>query len=93
MGLPFCIKTPPIPIPLASHSILKDLLKSGKASNGDEVKQFFTLEKISLMTYPTKFNTFLCKLIQRGCNGAQSLIASTIDSSTSTLYPESPTAS
>jgi hypothetical protein len=34
MGCFYCIKTAPIPIPEASHSISKALLKLGKDSEG-----------------------------------------------------------
>ena len=34
MGLPYCIKTTPIPFPKASHSTIKVLVKSGVAKTG-----------------------------------------------------------
>jgi hypothetical protein len=59
MGHFSCIRTAPIHIPKASHSISKALLKSGKDSNGAEIN--FDFNMLNALSYssphlnPTNF--------------------------------------
>src|SRR4051812_7398759 len=52
MGRPFCIRTPPMPIPLASHSISKVFVKSGNARSGASVSLFLSSSKAFCCAFP-----------------------------------------
>ena len=61
-----CIRTTPIPIPKASHSISKALLKSGKDSKGAEIN--FDFNKLKAFSYSSphlKPTTFLIISVNR----------------------------
>ena len=49
MGHFSCIRIAPIPIPEASHSISKALLKLGNESNGAEIN--FDFNKLNVLSY------------------------------------------
>jgi hypothetical protein len=65
MGLLSCINTALIPIPDASHSTLKDLIKSGKAKTGAKQSlSFNNLKALSCSSFhlnPTDFFTISVK--------------------------------
>jgi len=54
MGRFSCIRTAPISIPEASHSISKALLKSGKDSNGAKIN--FDFNKLAFSYYSPHLN-------------------------------------
>jgi len=66
MGRFSCIRTAPIPIPEASYSISKALLKSGEESNGAEINLDFN--KLNAFSYSSPHlnpTNFLMILVNR----------------------------
>src|SRR6187399_325563 len=81
-GFPSCINTPPNPIPLASHSSSKVLVKSGSWSKGACVNlSFNNRECFFLCSTPNKRHILLCKLTERCSNGAEISHKTPIESS------------
>jgi hypothetical protein len=71
-GFLSCSNTPANPIPLASHSSLKVLLKSGSWRRGAWVNLSFSMSKAFSCHVPQEKRHFLlCKLIQWCNNGAE----------------------
>ena len=80
MGFLYCNKTPPNPIPLASHSSSKVFLKLGSWRRGACANLSFKMLKEFSCALPQKKGT---PFFVNSCNGAEILHEATIESSKS----------